>query len=130
MGAMITLGMYGGGGGGEVMESRCMCSPKSSLRPPPEDEVEATFTGETSSNLSSMTVLVSMGSATDRPISDPGRPDPPRRLLNDEERPPVAYSGKSRKLSGVTTTPNVPGLCTTAFLSRSSSEVSTEKSGK
>ena len=41
----------------------------------------------------------------------------------------IAYSGNSEKLSGVTTTPNVPGRCVSAFRSRSSSVVSTWKAG-
>lgn len=94
-------------------------------------------TGETSSNLSRMTVFVSRGSVVDLLNVGRGLPYPPRderalvrRLLKDEECTDVAYSGNSWKLCGVTTTPNVPGLCVAAFLSRSSSDVSTGNSGR
>ena len=42
----------------------------------------------------------------------------------------AAYSGSSEKLSGVTTTPNVPGSWVSAFLSRSSSFVRLAKEGR
>ena len=42
----------------------------------------------------------------------------------------AAYSGRSEKLSGVTTTPYVPGRCVSAFLSRSSSFVREAKEGR
>ena len=41
-----------------------------------------------------------------------------------------AYSGSVEKLSGITTTWYVPGLEASAFLSRSSSEVSRAKGGR
>ena len=41
-----------------------------------------------------------------------------------------AYSGRSEKLSGVTTTPKVPGRGVSAFRSLSSSVVSAAKAGK
>lgn len=46
-----------------------------------------------------------------------------RRLPGEDDV--AAYSGNSEKLSGVTTTPKVPGRCVSAFRSLSSSVVST-----
>jgi hypothetical protein len=51
----------------------------------------------------------------------------PVGLLSPE---PMAYSGSSAKLSGVTTTLYVPGRVVPAFRSRSSSFVSVAKAGK
>lgn len=51
-----------------------------------------------------------------------------RRLPGEEAD--AAYSGSSAKLSGVTTTPNVPGRCVSAFRSLSSSVVRTSKAGR
>ena len=50
-----------------------------------------------------------------------------RRLLGDDDA--VAYSGSSKKLSGVTTTPKVPGRCVSAFRCLSSSVERTRKAG-
>lgn len=49
-----------------------------------------------------------------------------RLLLGDAV---AEYSGRSEKLSGVTTTPKVPGLCVSAFRSRSSSVWSAANAG-
>lgn len=87
--------------------------------------------GETSSNRSRTTVLGSCRVLVR--LSDDVRPPRLvcdctliRRLVGDAV---AAYSGRSEKLSGVTTTPKVPGRCVSAFRSRSSSVCRTENAG-
>lgn len=87
--------------------------------------------GDTSSNRSKTTVFGSLlvvprPSEEERPSKLPCDCKLMRRLAGDAI---AAYSGSSEKLSGVTTTPKVPGRCVSAFRSRSSSVCSTENAG-
>lgn len=122
------------GFGGDVDSDRlCIASWKLGHRSGEGRECGSAEEGETSSKRSNMTKFPSFRVETRLREEPPLPADVPLdcvlSLLSLGEDA-VAYSGRSEKLSGVTTTPYVPGRCVPAFLSRSSSLVSTSNAGR
>lgn len=135
IGEIWKLGIIVLAAGGEVIARYCSPFGRLCLRAGDGSERGRAEVGETSSNRSSTTTLGSVRVRVSNLLGDgvlllkllACECTLSRRLPGEDV---AAYSGSSAKLSGVTTTPNVPGRCVSALRSRSSSVVSTSKAGK